>query len=180
MLNSVHPHMRGEYVEPMQGKVACAGTPPHAWGIRAVSTHARKSDTVHPHMRGEYGRRRGSFNRGIGTPPHAWGIRSRYNGYVRPIRYTPTCVGNTPSSPFTALFYSVHPHMRGEYAVIRSRAVWLSGTPPHAWGIRRLHTGIKRQRRYTPTCVGNTTSNTGIILFITVHPHMRGEYSEFL
>ena len=70
-------------------------------------------------------------------------------------RFTPTCVGKAHRT-----------------AQMRLRA---AGSPPRAWGRRR----IARQRgsswRFTPTCVGKAVVLAAIFAAVTVHPHVRGE-----
>ena len=137
--------------------VRTVGSPPRAWGrFRQVLTL-----TV------------GLF----GSPPRAWGRCGRAvlgNGYLR---FTPTCVGKilaqivflrrVRGSPPRAWgrfhqccppvhWESVHPHVRGEDAVISMLALVVpSGSPPRAWG------------RWLPNVMMSAGS--------TVHPHVRGE-----
>ena len=93
----------------------------------------------------------------LGSPPHAWGIR-----------VCGTCVERREA---------VHPHTRGEYATSRATSVTsgrftptrvgntslaspnfspMSGSPPHAWGIRKGGGQFTPDNRFTPTRVGNT------------------------
>ena len=89
--------------------------------------------------------------------------------------YTPTCVGKTLTCLDHNETRQVHPHMRGENAVIvRDGHPWL-GTPPHAWGKREAKIQAMRFERYTPTCVGKTTALRRGSSEHMVHPHMRGE-----
>ena len=76
--------------------------------------------------------------------------------YQGSLRFTPTCVGNTRRSSILAIYTSVHPHMRGEYAP----------QPMSSYLVRR----------FTPTCVGNTRAKEPKACHEPVHPHMRGEY----
>ncbi len=154
-----------------------SGSPPPAWGIRRPGPGWRRSRPVHPHLRGEY------------APFKLWNQVAK--------RFTPTCVGNTsPSKPAASvptgspppawgirqrsvgsrLFSPVHPHLRGEYDDERLRQAQEAGSPPPAWGIRprrRFHAGADR---FTPTCVGNTSSARANAPPAAVHPHLRGEY----
>ena len=50
------------------------------------------------------------------------------------------------------------------------------GSPPHAWGILTYGTYGCLRGRFTPTCVGNTSTIPSRSPVVTVHPHMRGEY----
>src|SRR3972149_4040002 len=107
-------------------------------------------------MRGEYAVI--AFNGpGIfGSPPHAWGIRAASAALDCYVRFTPTCVGNTPVEMGEYYWLAVHPHMRGEYSTYGAIFSKAAGSPPHAWGIHH-QVQVDRQR-------------------VTVHPHMRGEY----
>ena len=69
-------------------------------------------------------------------------------------RFTPTCVGTTPST--------------------RPRTCPTPGSPPRAWG--RL--ADPNRRRFTPTCVGTTFEGGARALVFTVHPHVRGDDDE--
>ena len=89
---------------------------------------------------------------------------------------TPTCVGNTMRCPRCPRLPSVHPHMRGEYQAVRPCVVDNVGSSPHAWGIRPDGPSPDSQRRFIPTCVGNTAAGSLQMRHGAVHPHMRGEY----
>ena len=158
VLDAVHPHMRGENPTPLPAKVVGLGTPPHAWGkprkyvrygrnLRYTPTCVGKTrpayavrfhNQVHPHMRGENEFRALMAAAGV--------------------RYTPTCVGKTLIIAASTLKRKVHPHMRGENVPPPYSQAIKAGTPPHAWGkqgVRRYRAGCSR---YTPTCVGKTSS----------------------
>ena len=153
-------------------------SPPHAWGtldlvrqghhlVRSIPTcvgntpplSSRTSPvSVHPHMRGErpiVGMKEWGGN---GSPPHAWGILHDFLIHFAVVRFTPTCVGNTLSH----WYFLKNP----------------SGSPPHAWGTLDLVRQGHHLVRFTPTCVGNTPSTSGTPIHVTVHPHMRGEYTK--
>ena len=152
----VHPHMRGEYTLPHLIWLNVNGSPPHAWGIlsRPASLAIRWRFTptcvgntrygvslvllppVHPHMRGEYSPLPCLPEGQGGSPPHAWGIPLARQPSHPCARFTPTCVGNTRGSRSTVKRRTVHPHMRGEYVGTLSATGNLTGSPPHAWGIR--------------------------------------------
>ena len=194
---AVHPHMRGEYRKIVDGIPGIRGSSPHAWGIHSP---AAASDcmprfiptcvgntfpttpqifpiSVHPHMRGEY-QSTGSHaeDRG-GSSPHAWGIHFFLSSSSYISRFIPTCVGNTPKVQFHFRIYAVHPHMRGEYRVYHPSCVDRPGSSPHAWGILPHGLHADPLFRFIPTCVGNTTRQAAHRSSLSVHPHMRGEYS---
>ena len=152
---------------------------------------------VHPHVRGEYTVLLADRGGCRGSPPRAWGILSGRSHRSRSRRFTPTCVGNTRSPSPARLPPPVHPHVRGEYDSPRRGPSPAAGSPPRAWGIlHRFRTGVpvagspprawgipcelalmRRHRRFTPTCVGNTAHDLRTSHANTVHPHVRGEYS---
>ena len=70
---AVHPHVRGDNrglsVQPSSN----SGTPPRAWGQRAVQSPWISSPAVHPHVRGDNALAESSPAYRTGTPPRAWG-----------------------------------------------------------------------------------------------------------
>ena len=131
---------------------------------------------VHPHMRGEYMSPVWHALKPSGSSPHAWGIRAVMPSLAQPMRFIPTCVGNTRYRPGSARHDPVHPHMRGEYLCAPLWRAWCAGSSPHAWGIRLVHAPGLRLSRFIPTCVGNTIIPSDPPRPGSVHPHMRGEY----
>ena len=131
----VHPHIRGEYDDPLPSSLVLAGSPPHTWGIRykwqiltpsirftptyvgntTWITLMTRLTTVHPHIRGEYGAKRSLATSRIGSPPHTWGILEADIKKNLEWRFTPTYVGNT--------------------TVRAAHTLPASGSPPHTWGI---------------------------------------------
>ena len=115
VLQSVHPHVRGEYARWLSIWSSAAGSSPRAWGIlgnvilavvrhRFIPTcvgntvHIRADiyrDAVHPHVRGEYAPFRRPWGTFCGSSPRAWGIRVHKDGTGITPRFIPTCVGNT-------------------------------------------------------------------------------------
>ncbi len=175
-ISPVHPHVRGEYGVVYDLGACSCGSPPRAWGIPAVhqvahggrrftptcvgNTYTEKTSgpeaTVHPHVRGEYASSCLASSSSAGSPPRAWGIQQ--------------------GEAVWAALGSVHPHVRGEYE-IRARDNHLhSGSPPRAWGIPVNFPTCTDTLRFTPTCVGNTTSTSASTAATSVHPHVRGEY----
>ncbi len=132
-----------------------------------------------------------------GSPPRVWGIRINRLYQLRPIRFTPTRVGNTMAQLKFLLLSSVHPHACGEYCwslLSSSRRsgspprVWgirdqplnthlQSGSPPRVWGIRQVQGSATVRQRFTPTRVGNTAKNPQWVAKDAVHPHACGEYA---
>ena len=52
--DTVHPHVRGEYIIAAEPAADCTGSSPRAWGIRFWMASSSFLDSVHPHVRGEY------------------------------------------------------------------------------------------------------------------------------
>ena len=196
MASAVHPHMRGEYCQPVLCMSKGGGSSPHAWGIRhcrrygqAVrrfiptcvgNTHwprcRRCGQAVHPHMRGEYCSTYDRQGYARGSSPHAWGILQQNTVWTAARRFIPTCVGNTIAQAVQSGKLTVHPHMRGEYLLVVTLLVVVRGSSPHAWGILPPLRQARLCLRFIPTCVGNTGKPLAGRHCGTVHPHMRGEY----
>ena len=128
-------------------------------------------------MCGEYMNMLKPFVLELGSPPHVWGILACGIWLKRCFRITPTCVGNT--------FYLLphfnpardHPHMCGEYTLLRRLFNGCLGSPPHVWGIQFSIRSISLFNRITPTCVGNTSHQSPNSAQPEDHPHMCGEYN---
>ena len=92
------------------------------------------ASAVHPHVRGDRAR--------------------RVTVTTSRTRFTPTCVGIANPRPFDNSHTAVHPHVRGDRVRDRGHQVASLGSPPRAWGSRRVALGPRRRVRFTPTCVG--------------------------
>ena len=90
---------------------------------------------VHPHTRGEYSWKSWPSGTSDGSPPHTWGIRLWLYYPSVFFRFTPTHVGNTMARAPSIVTPAVHPHTRGEYAIIAKMPQPVTGSPPHTWGI---------------------------------------------
>ena len=189
--------MRGEYCPVAKMPLQTAGSSPRAWGILLYSASDNTRNrfiptcvgntlpsfrscplaSVHPHVRGEYLRHRFERVGADGSSPRAWGIRPCR--FPRPCawRFIPTCVGNTSGTFLVEQLGLVHPHVRGEYVQRKDERAIASGSSPRAWGIQTIKRLMDMGVRFIPTCVGNTMSRTISIPFLSVHPHVRGEYS---
>ena len=73
---------------------------------------------------------------------------------------------------------AVHPHTRGEYHCIKYPLRHAIGSSPHPWGILLRPDSNHAKKRFIPTSVGNTPNNLIPITIDSVHPHIRGEYSQ--
>ncbi len=65
--------------------------------------------------------------------------------------------------------------MRGEDMMSDLTIDLYAGSPPHAWGRQHHMMSDLTIDRFTPTCVGKTSTINRIPAPLTVHPHMRGE-----
>ena len=133
--------------------------------------------SVHPHVCGEYTRVSSLATLLRGSPPRVWGIQFERIAKQVISRFTPTCVGNTSASNGGGSCRPVHPHVCGEYRFKHRSARLSRGSPPRVWGIRAATGAGRGNRRFTPTCVGNTASELPTHRPLAVHPHVCGEYA---
>ena len=176
MHHSVHPHIRGAYVILLNRSSPKPGSSPHTWGIQelggadqdrlrfiptyvghtACSAATALAASVHPHIRGAYFRGTvcGTFR--AGSSPHTWGIQAWPIPRSQLLRFIPTYVGHTISPVRCARRWTVHPHIRGAYALS---------------GIAQV-----TDTRFIPTYVGHTPSARYQHCRLAVHPHIRGAY----
>ena len=194
-VDAVHPHARGELGSKDVPSVRDFGSSPRSWGTpnrsRRCDTNRRFIPTlvgnsgsssprynniaVHPHARGEL--RTARSDRGIphGSSPRSWGTRPVGGVVARRCRFIPTLVGNSTSTTRNFQRSSVHPHARGELAIIAGAGVGLYGSSPRSWGTHEDLSPAIDLIRFIPTLVGNSLSCDSISRRILVHPHARGE-----
>ena len=149
-----HPHVRGEDLYRMNGRVAIGETPPRAWGRQLVglqSFHSQRNTPTcvgktarnrnrngnigkHPHVRGEDRRCSNSARVSTETPPRAWGRLDTLRSFWVKHRNTPTCVGKTGGGYKARRNWKKHPHVRGEDNRYRFTTSNELETPPRAWG----------------------------------------------
>ncbi len=146
----------------------CVGTTPVAAGTDA-------SHPFHPHVRGDNVALALQADGWYGSPPRAWGQLRLICQPLSRARFTPTCVGTTTGRTWAGSVTSVHPHVRGDNSLNWFLRNALGGSPPRAWGQRRLGSAWQRRCRFTPTCVGTTTTQLRPLRVGAVHPHVRGD-----
>ena len=113
---------------------------------------------VHPHIRGVYFSIPYRGNHHNGPSPHTWGLRQLRSGNRAVLRSIPTYVG-----------FTVH----------SDQLVGIVGGPsPHTWGLPLLGDELEPNTRSIPTYVGFTVSASLSITSQSVHPHIRGVYTE--
>ena len=120
--------------------------------------HQRHGGTVHPHVCGENGEGVVEVDAAQGSPPRVWGKRFQERDGTLVARFTPTCVGKTRLSRPPQFPYPVHPHVCGENMMAINRADEAAGSPPRVWGKPLMRDTIGSLVRFTPTCVGKTSS----------------------
>jgi len=95
--HAVHPHVCGEYSQPLCADPISNGSSPRVWGIPCPAPNSPSTHPVHPHVCGEYGDAPHEKNFACAVHPHVCG---EYLGIparcTTGIRFIPTCVGNTP------------------------------------------------------------------------------------
>ena len=135
--------------------------------------------TVHPHIRGAYFSSTDSGFLCCGSSPHTWGILLIMTSAVMRWWFIPTYVGHTRVREYFNSFKTVHPHIRGAYALVRAlqrdRTVH-----PHirgAYGCAGSRPG--RRPRFIPTYVGHTWMHWSCGRSPSVHPHIRGAYLHY-
>ena len=144
------------------------GSPPRVWGIHNFISGCRHNIGSPPRVwgiRNAYHMAKGA----IGSPPRVWGILHIGRSRCVVPRFTPTCVGNTPSASIRRTDEAVHPHVCGEYLVNRTHS-----QPRRPCNDRPV--AIHHRPRFTPTCVGNTWQLRHSADLAAVHPHVCGEY----
>ena len=92
-------------------------------------------------------------------------------------RFTPTRVGKIGTRQIFPGCRAVHPHTRGENCCFVISAVFISGSPPHAWGKSTAYTPEIMGKRFTPTRVGKMSAwRPHRRLFSGSPPHAWGKF----
>ena len=174
------------------------GSSPRAWGLRSARAWPGTSFPVHPHVRGDYSSTMFGLASRHGSSPRAWGLRIHSAVRRLRLRFIPTCVGITQSSPVTSDLVPVHPHVRGDYfpglfpgqSPVRFIPTCVGiteetfgpytaphGSSPRAWGLRRYgFSGVKVKTGSSPRAWGLRKPSPRKRQRRTVHPHVRGDY----
>ena len=190
-----HPHVRGENVSATARQGKLLGSSPRAWGkpskgwesmsaYRIIPTCVGKTSRAfcwvgvgadHPHVRGENLPMRAETVSHPGSSPRAWGkLRSLCT--CRSLRrIIPTCVGKTLRGSQESSWFSDHPHVRGENKIHAITSLASAGSSPRAWGKPLPPLARYALMRIIPTCVGKTTRWAINGVYISDHPHVRGE-----
>jgi len=154
---------------------------PTCVGTTGSKKALRRSYSGHPHMRGDYDSPPGWGGPDPGPSPHAWGLPPAFAFWCRGWWAIPTCVGTTADGeeilgqdraiptcvgttlPEEELIRRItgHPHMRGDYLILRAQDPDGAGPSPHAWGLPPGLLESASASRAIPTCVGTTVDGNG-------------------
>jgi len=86
-------------------------------------------------------------------------------------------VGNTYDRLTCLQIPLVHPHTRGEYNYCKHNTKPVTGSPPHAWGVRDVFFPQKIDYSGSPPHAwGVPVRFCKLSCLQSVHPHTRGEY----
>src|SRR5699024_4026973 len=97
---------------------------------------------------------------------------------IPPFRSTPTCVGLGPDAGRLYTMTTVHPHVRGAWTRLLGERLSPHGRSPRACGLGSYRSRSRPPSRSIPTCVGPGTPSRSPQPWRTVHPHVRGAWSE--
>ena len=191
---AVHPHVRGADGRHVVYLCLGVGSSPRAWGRRryhrrrlsrrrfiptcvgqtVCGRDARAAAAVHPHVRGADLLNAGLKAAAGGSSPRAWGRPQTQAQRLTPLRFIPTCVGQTADAGAAFDAAAVHPHVRGADMYRKRNRLYGRGSSPRAWGRHGLSSRGPSFGRFIPTCVGQTRSSEASRDVESVHPHVRG------
>ena len=154
---SVHPHARRVYDPEWPCRLRQDRSIPTYVGFTIGGSGASRRRPVHPHIRGVYTPLTCEAGPPIGPSPHTWGLQGAGCKVKEPSRSIPTYVGFTGRRSPGGSPSSVHPHIRGVYALALDHTPDTTGPSPHTWGLR--------SDLPAPPCPS------------AVHPHIRGVFS---
>ncbi len=135
------------------------GSPPRVWGKHLPhKAPTDQSPGSPPRVWGKRIPRQPIADNSIGSPPRVWGKRNlvrRRSSYV--IRFTPTCVGKTPTELSAVIrSHGSPPRVWGKLSAFIASRIASPGSPPRVWGKRDYCGHSVLLLRFTPTCVGKT------------------------
>ena len=191
-----HPHERGDWTPVRELVDSWDGSSPRAWGLgRGVRGWGRFGGIIptsvgtgrpsrrwtwgtadHPHERGDWFGLIGAEPGDEGSSPRAWGlvgaavVRARSPGII------PTSVGTGSTARTSRSGRRDHPHERGDWCPVRSRARVFMGSSPRAWGLVSRALVAPRGRGIIPTSVGTGSPSSAATAWTTDHPHERGDW----
>ena len=154
IIATVHPRIRGERRVLPSRSSSGGGSSPHTRGTRrpcsqsaagqrfipayagnaAASPAAPRRSTVHPRIRGERSWPPHRSSNSTGSSPHTRGTHSCRLILPQRSRFIPAYAGNALLSVDSTTAKPVHPRIRGERAIAKSRCVSAIGSSPHTRG----------------------------------------------
>ena len=172
----VHPHARGEHVNLPPSSETAYGSSPRTWGTLRAGCRVREAVRFIPTHVGNTPNDTESDLGQIGSSPRTWGTRrsSHLNSARESVH--PHARGEHVQPSARTIPKSVHPHARGEHARTCASMVVPFGSSPRTWGTRPDRPNGSVTRRFIPTHVGNTNSDSPSVVLAAVHPHARGEH----
>ena len=91
-------------------------------------------------------------------------------------RFIPACAGNGLLLFSIAKTRSVHPRVCGEWGVRIFFCPSLIGSSPRVRGMEGIGCRERRRARFIPACAGNGTIANNMLVLISVHPRVCGEW----
>ena len=161
------PDRRGQ---PERISPACAGNT--SWSPRSPG-----GTTDQPRVRGEHITRATGSESVNGSAPRARGTRQRILQWLRLVRISPACAGNTPTATAACWPMPDQPRVRGEHSIAVLPPILTCGSAPRARGTRRDETSAKSRRRISPACAGNTAGRGRAGVLRADQPRVRGEHA---
>ncbi len=110
-----------------------------------------------------------------GSSPRLWGTGRIETAGCNATRVIPTPVGNGVANLWDFFRGAGHPHACGERAIPQSSIAEKSGSSPRLWGTVSMSHNRLNHKRVIPTPVGNGSSTSSFISFLSGHPHACGE-----
>ncbi len=173
--DAVHPHACGDDARFLRSRGDGDRFTPTRVGTTIGGLRRAPPSSVHPHACGD------DFWGDLaplprdGSPPRVWGRPILPAQSLRSLRFTPTRVGTTSTSPRRRLTPTVHPHACGDDMDKEFLQRYLDGSPPRVWGRLSISKIYPFFFRFTPTRVGTTCVRVLVQRRRTVHPHACGD-----
>ena len=171
----VHPHARGERRSAAQLLFPARGSSPRPWGTRCEDAGDDHAVRFIPTPVGNAALLRIEQTALLGSSPRPWGTPCPRQPPSYQPRFIPTPVGNASASPSAPAPRPVHPHARGERALLAAYVQACAGSSPRPWGTPSPPPARHCRWRFIPTPVGNASVLLPWRLAMSVHPHARGE-----
>ena len=147
---------------------ACAGN-------RKVKKLTKRLEKDHPRVCGEQAE--GFFVReiGIGSPPRVRGTASPFSIFMRSLRITPACAGNSDQACKPQTRHRDHPRVCGEQAFQTVKLGQTTGSPPRVRGTEHQNFHQQTAKGITPACAGNSNNDNSLHVRGADHPRVCGE-----